>query len=260
MDTFDHILSSRLDMDNKVLAIVNGREITERDMEEAIIRFPKERQTFFRSDEGRKQLLDQIISFELIYNYAVDSGLENEKGYIEYLEKAKKELLTQWGINKVLSQVTVTDEEAKDYYKANNQYFRTNEAVSAKHILVDSLEKANEVLEKLNHGLKFEDAAKEYSTCPSKAQGGNLGEFTRGQMVPEFEDAAFKLDIGVVSEPVKTQFGYHLIKVKNKKEAASKEFSEVKDMIKSRLLQERQNYKYVEMTNDLKNKYNVEIK
>jgi peptidyl-prolyl cis-trans isomerase C len=247
-------------MDNKVVAIVNGREITERDMEETLIRFPKERQEFLRSDEGKKQLLDQIISFELIYNYAVDAGLENEEGYIESVERAKKELLTQWGINKFLSQVAVTDEEAEEYFKANGQYFKGNETVSAKHILVDSLEKANEVLEKLKDGLTFEDAAEEYSSCPSKAQGGNLGEFTRGQMVPEFEDAAFKLEIGVVSEPVKTQFGYHLIKVENKKEAKSKEFSEVKDMIKGRLLQERQNYKYVEMTNDLKNKYSVEIK
>lgn len=247
-------------MNNKVVAIVNGREVTERDMEETLIRFPKERQEFLRSDEGKKQLLDQIISFELIYNYAVDAGLENEEGYIESVERAKKELLTQWGINKFLSQVTVTDGEAEEYFKANGQYFKSNETVSAKHILVDSLEKANEVLGKLKDGLTFEDAAEEYSSCPSKAQGGNLGEFTRGQMVPEFEDAAFKLEIGVVSEPVKTQFGYHLIKVENKKEAKSKEFSEVKDMIKGRLLQERQNYKYVEMTNDLKNKYSVEIK
>ncbi|WP_373845719.1 peptidylprolyl isomerase, partial [Clostridium sp.] len=146
------------------------------------------------------------------------------------------------------------------YYEANKNMYKTPEMVNAKHILVDNLEKANEVSKYISEGMSFEEAAQKYSNCPSKAQGGNLGKFSRGQMVPEFEKAAFNLDIGVISEPVKTQFGYHLIKVEEKIEPDLKSFDEVKDAIKRGLLQERQAYMYSKLDSELRNKYKVEIK
>ncbi|MBV7276955.1 peptidylprolyl isomerase [Clostridium sp. PL3] len=246
-------------MENKVLAIVNGVEITESDLESAIMRFPRERQSYLNSEDGKKQLLEEMIAFELVYNYAKDSGIEEEKEYIELLEKAKKEILTQTAISKVMNEVTVTDGEVSDFYKANEQAFVDPEMVSAKHILVETKEKAEEVISEINSGLLFEDAAKKYSSCPSNAQGGSLGRFSRGQMVPEFEEAAFGLNIGVVSEPVKTQFGYHLIKVEEKVESAVKKLDEVKDTIKNNLLQQRQAFKYSQLNNELKEKYTVKI-
>jgi peptidyl-prolyl cis-trans isomerase C len=83
--------------------------------------------------------------------------------------------------------------------------------VSAKHILVQQSYEMDDVLKKLNEGVSFEDLAAKFSLCPSGKRGGDLGSFSKGQMVPEFEEAAFGLDVGGVSEPVKTQFGYHLI-------------------------------------------------
>lgn len=114
-------------MNDNVLAIVNGKEITQRDLDEAIVKFPRERQSYFTSGEGKKQLLDQIISFELIYNYAKDDNLEKEEDYITMVERAKKEILTQTGINKILSDVKVTDEEIKAYYKVNSHIFKNEE-------------------------------------------------------------------------------------------------------------------------------------
>lgn len=245
-------------MENKVLAVVNGVEITESDLESAIMRFPRERQSYLNSENGKKQLLEEMIAFELVYNYAKDSGIEKEKEYIELLEKAKKEILTQTAISKVMAEVTVTDEEVSDFYKANEQAFVDPEMVSAKHILVETKEKAEEVMNEINSGLSFEDAAKKYSSCPSNAQGGSLGRFSRGQMVPEFEEAAFSLNIGVVSEPVKTQFGYHLIKVEEKVESSVKKFDEVKNTIKNNLLQQRQAFKYSQLNDELRKKYTVE--
>jgi peptidyl-prolyl cis-trans isomerase C len=247
-------------MENKVLAIVNGKEITQNDLDIAISRFPGERQGYFRNEEGKKQLLDQMVSFELIYNYAKDNGIEQEQDYIERLEAAKKVLLTQTAINKILSEVRLTDDEIKAYYDVNKELFKTEEAANARHILVNSLEEANEIRSKIVEGMNFEMAAMQYSTCPSKAQGGNLGQFTRGRMVPEFEDAAFKLEVGAISEPVKTQFGYHLIKVENKSEASVKPLEEVYSVIKSELLNQRESYKYMQFTEGLKDKYKVEIK
>jgi len=247
-------------MSNKVVAVVNGQDITERDLQNALIKFPRERQGYFMSEEGKKQLLDQIISFELIHNYAKDNEIEKEEYYLKTLEIAKKEILTQTAINKILADVEVTDEEIKAYYEANQNYFKNEGAVSARHILVNTLEEANDVKKKIEEGMNFEMAAMQYSSCPSKEQGGNLGQFTKGQMVPEFENAAFELAIGEVSDPVKTQFGYHIIKVESKVDSAVRGFEEVYPVIKRELLNERESYKYMEFTEQLKEKYKIEIK
>lgn len=247
-------------MEDKILAVVNGTEITERELEATIARFPRERQGYLATEQGKAQLLEEIISFELIYNYAKDSGMEEDKEYLQQLERAKKEILTQVAISKVVSEANVSDKEVEDYYNVNKEMFKNSETVSAKHILVETEEKAQDVLNKIKEGMSFEDAAKEFSSCPSNAQGGDLGRFNRGQMVPEFEDAAFSLEVEKVSEPVKTQFGYHLIKVSEKLESSIKPFDEVKASIKNNLLQERQAFKYSQLNNDLRAKYNVEIK
>jgi len=85
---------------------------------------------------------------------------------------------------------------------------------SARHILVDSEEKCNELKEQINSGeITFEQAARENSTCPSGANGGDLGTFSQGQMVPEFDKVVFNDEVGVVHGPVKTQFGYHLLEI-----------------------------------------------
>ena len=247
-------------MENKVLAIVNGRSITENDVKTNISRFPKERQNQFYSEEGRKQLLDQMISYELIYNEALENGTDKDEQYLAQLELAKKELLTQASINKLISKVGVSDSEVEDYYNANKDMFVAPEAVTAKHILVDSKDKADEIKKEIESGKSFEEAAQEYSSCPSKSEGGSLGSFSKGQMVPEFEQSAFNLEIGVVSEPVQTQFGFHLIKVVSKEKNKAKSFDEVKEMVHNNLLQERQNFKFINTTNELKKKYKVEIK
>jgi len=250
----------RIAMENKVLAVVNGQEITEQDLQLTAMRFPRDRQGYLTSEEGRKQLLDQMISFELMYIDAKEKGLENDENYKMQLEMAKKEMLIQTAISKIMEDVVVTDSEVEDYYKANQNLFMNQETVSAKHILVDTAEKAAEIMEEIANGKSFEAAAAEYSSCPSGTAGGELGAFSRGQMVPEFEEAAFAMEIGKVSEPVQTQFGYHLIKVEAKNVGSIKPLEEVKDSIMNMLLQERQTFKYTQFVNSLKDKIKVEIK
>ena len=107
----------------------------------------------------------------------------------------------------------------------------------------------------INGSVTFEDAAKEYSSCPSNAQGGSLGEFGRGQMVPEFDQAAFAAEVGAVIGPVKTQFGYHLIKVEEKTEASVMAFDEVKEYIFTNILQQKQNQVFTAKYKELYDKY-----
>lgn len=247
-------------MDEKVLAVVNGREITERDLSLAVQRFSPERRAAFNSPEGQRQLLDQLISWELLYDYSVEKGLEKSEEFKLQMEDARKAILTQLAIQDTISNIGINDEEIREYYNNNLETFVEPEQISARHILVDSEEKAKEVAELISNGMTFEEAASLYSSCPSKAQGGSLGYFTRGMMVPEFEEAAFGLGTGVLSEPVQTQFGYHLIKVDDKVSEHSRDFEEASGEITSQLLQEKQNMAYGKLLNDLRNKYSVEIK
>ncbi len=89
--------------------------------------------------------------------------------------------------------------------------------IRASHILVNNEEHAKQLIEELKKGAKFEDLAKKFSKCPSGAKGGDLGYFGKGMMVPQFENTAFKLKVGEISQPIKTQFGYHLIKKTDEK-------------------------------------------
>ena len=133
---------------------------------------------------------------------------------------------------------------------------KLEETVHAKHILVDDEDKCQEILEKIiGEETTFEDAAKEFSTCPSKEKGGDLGAFGRGQMVKEFEDAAFAAEVGHVVGPVKTQFGYHLIKVEDKKDAETSVYEDVADTIKNIILQQKRNDVYGNKIAELKEKY-----
>ena len=246
-------------MENKILATVNGKEITENDLNMAMTRFPQENQAFFATEQGKAQLLEQLISFELVSKYAADEKLDETEEYKEQLEILKKDLLIQAGVKKVLDAVTVTDEEVKAFYDNNPNMFKGEASVRAKHILVDSEEKAKEVKAAIDGGVSFEEAAQKNSSCPSSSQGGDLGFFTRGRMVPEFEEAEFELAIGEVSEPVKTQFGYHLIKVEEKTVEVTKSFDEVKDQLKVNLLSQKQNATYLNFVNKLKQEQDVKM-
>ncbi|MBZ9684892.1 peptidylprolyl isomerase [Clostridium estertheticum] len=247
-------------MDNKVLAIVNGNEITQKDIERSLLRFPQETQEYYKTEEGKKQFLDQIINFELIYNYALDSDMKNEPEYIEQVALVEKDILIQIGVKNIMADVDITEEEIKKYYESNSEMFKSEESASAKHILVDTLEQMEEIKSEISNGMSFEEAAQKHSKCPSAAQGGNLGSFTRGRMVPEFEKAAFELEVGEISEPVKTQFGYHLIKLDEKSSQDVKSLEESRQLIVKNILNQKQNEKYISSVTELKSKYAVELK
>ncbi|AJA46208.1 putative peptidyl-prolyl cis-trans isomerase Cbf2 [Clostridium pasteurianum DSM 525 = ATCC 6013] len=249
-------------MENKVLASVNGKEITENDINQVILSFPQDKQYKLLTKAGKQRLLEQLVAVELIYNDAKDNGLENDDEYKIRLEAMKKDIMIEIATKRILCSdiPTVTEQEAKDYYEVNKDKFNTPATATAKHILLDTEEDAIKVSNEIKQGKPFEAAAKEYSTCPSKEEGGNLGSFPKGQMVEEFEEACFTQEIGIVGEPVKTKYGYHIIKVENRTEDIPKTFEEVKNRIIEGLTKERQNMRYTKYIEGLKSKYSVEMK
>ena len=237
----------------QTLVSVNGKAISQEDVDNELMRatqgrfnqVPPERQAEFR-----QQVLQQLIGKELIFEDAKKNGILKSKEYKEEYkkleERMKEELAIQVWQKKLLDGISVSEKELKDYYNQNKEEFNQPESVHARHILVASEDEAKKIIaglkslsgEKLKE--KFIEEAKTKSTGPSGPKGGDLGYFTQGQMVPEFNDKVFSMKEGTVTlEPVKTQFGYHVIYLEDKKPAMTRKFDEVKGFIEQRLKMEK---------------------
>ena len=243
-------------MENKVLAVVAGEEITQDIFDAFLQGVPEQQQMYLSNPQFREQCFEQLVALFLFAKKGEIDKIDETEEFQKVLANAKRDLMAQMAIRDLFKEVSVSDEEIKVYYDENQAQFKKGETVSAKHILVEAEEKCNEILASIINGEKtFEDAAKEFSTCPSGQRGGDLGAFGKGQMVPEFEQAAFAAEIGQVVGPVKTQFGFHLIKVEAKNEAEVAAFAEVKENIKRNLIQQKQNKVYSETVAELKEQY-----
>ncbi|QEK11078.1 hypothetical protein FQB35_01125 [Crassaminicella thermophila] len=223
----------------------------------------------------QEKVLDQMIDEEAVVKYMKDQNIniddkEIQKQYEAYMEgmknkKEAKEFLEQNGIDeafiknqmkmdlymnkfhqKIIEELALTDKKLEEYYEKHKEKY-TKDRAKASHILVEKEEEAKDILKKIKAGEDFEELAKKYSKDPgSAAQGGNLGVFPKGMMVPEFEKVAFSLKDGEVSEPVKTQFGYHIIK------GMAITFEDVKEEIRMDMIQNAIVDKLKQIKEDLK--------
>ena len=241
------------------VAMVAGQPIYESDLENAVAQMSS-RGRNYNTPEGRKILLEQLIAQKLFLADAKKTMLEYDPQFKAQLARIKDDLLFQFAVSKTMEKVKVTDQEIKEFFDNNPDQFAGQPAVAASHILVDSEEKANELLEKITSGeISFEDAAATNSSCPSSANGGSLGEFGRGQMVPEFDEACFSMTVGELRGPIKTQFGYHLIRLDAFNEAQAMKLEDVSESIREHLMSEKSQKAYQSRINQLKLMYPVDM-
>ncbi len=247
-------------MDNAIIARVGTLAVTQSELDEAVASLGA-RNKNIGTPEGKKAVLEQLVANKLLLLDAQKNLLEYDPVFKAELKKVKEDLLVNFALTKALESVKApTDEQAKAYYEENKDHFIGEETVSTSHILVDSAEKAQSVLDEINAGfLSFEDAARKYSSCPSSENGGNLGEFTKGQMVPEFDAAVFSMEVGEIKGPVKTQFGHHLIRLNAKNPAVAYTFEQIAPQIKELLYKENQQKAYQSKINQLKILYPVDM-
>lgn len=170
----------------------------------------------------------------------------------------------------IFKKVTVSEEESRAYYESHPDLFKKPEQVLASHILIKVDPKAEEskktearktletIMERLKKGEDFAELAKEFSQDPSSSKGGDLGYFGQGQMVKPFEEAAFALKTGEVSGVVETKFGYHLIKVFDKKDETTMAYEEIKDRLQEHLKQEKVKEQLNQYVEELKGKAKIE--
>lgn len=180
-----------------------------------------------------------------------DLNVDNLKSYL------KKQITTNKFINNTISKnINITESEIKKYYKDNKASFlATGEDIRIKHILVESEEKAKNILTRLRKGEDFEKIAKEESIGPSAKLGGNIGIISKGQTVKNFEDAAFSLTVGELSEPIKTEFGWHIIK----RYSGIISFKDAKENIKETLYQEKQQEILLNIINNLRDNSDIKV-
>ncbi len=229
---------------NEVLATVDGTPISKEDIN-AIIKaqggdFDK------LSKEQQKKLVEKLIERELLVGVAKKAGVEKDEAYKKALENYKKDLAIKIWMDKIYKRTLISDSEANKYYQDNKDKYKVPVQVHARHILVKSEDEAKKIIDELKKlkGQKlkkrFIELAKSKSTGPSGKNGGDLGYFKKGQMVPAFEEAAFALKKGeITTKPVKTQFGYHIIYLEDKKPEHIAPFEEVKDKIIAKMRQEQ---------------------
>jgi peptidyl-prolyl cis-trans isomerase C len=218
-----------------VVAKVNGQAVTEADMRYAENELGGELANL-PPEVKRRALAEYLIDNSLFADAAEAAKLSATPEFEQQMGYLKRRVLRELYFNKTLKD-TIKDDEAKKIYDERVAKLKPEEEISASHILVDTEDKAKELKAKLAAGGDFAQLAKENSTdTGSKEQGGALGYFGRGQMVPEFEGAAFKLEKGQISDPVHTNFGWHIIRVDDKRKKEPPSFAAVKDTIMNSLI------------------------
>jgi peptidyl-prolyl cis-trans isomerase C len=244
-----------------VLAEVAGTTITVDSFKKEMENLPPYLKPMTETADGKKEMLETMIIRELIIQEAAKAGLENSPAVKEKLEELKKRLVVEAYLKqKVEEQAKVTDEELKKFYDANKDKFKTGDQVKASHILVKTEKEAKDVQAQLKSGASFEELAKKYSTDGAASKGGDLGWFSKGSMIPEFENVAFAMKDGQISDIVKTKFGYHIIKLTGKRPAGIRTFDEVKDQIKAAILPTKQQEIFQKIKDDLKKSGKYTIK
>lgn len=240
----------------QVIATVGSQTITKADAENYMRRMDPRMAQQYQSAEGARRLTEDLIHRELLYLEAVENGLDQDQAFLAEVEKVKTDMLKQYATSKLITQIQIDDQEVEAYYKANEDHFINPVTIKASHILLDDGEKAQSIYEDIQSGtLTFENSAEKDTTC----EGVDLGYFTRGKMVPAFEEVAFQLEVDEVGAPVKTDFGYHIIKVYERKNEKGKTFAEVRDELKQQLLAEKQQKTFLDKVKSLRDQYPVEL-
>jgi foldase protein PrsA len=203
--------------------------------------------------EAELQSIKDSYGDEDAFNEALASSGSN-------LDTVKKNIESYLLTEKLLKdRISISDDQINEYFEANKDSFAQAEQVEASHILVDDEETAKEVKDKLDNGGDFSELAKEYSTDTSNAEsGGELGFFAKGEMVAEFEEKAFDMKAGEISEPVKTEFGYHIIKVTDKKDAKEAVLDDHKEEIKDILFDQALQTEYGTWLEEQKEEYTID--
>lgn len=240
----------------KTVAEVNGKSFTMEDIDREIGKLPPALQMALQDKEGKRRFLENLIKRELLLQEAKRRGLGRSPEFQEKLAEYRQTMLLEAMLTKELEEkVKVSDEELNEYLRSRA------DQVNVRHILVATEKEAQELQGRIGRGENFEKLAKQYSLdLGTKNKGGELGFFSHGQINSPFEEAAFKLQPGQVAGPVKTEYGYHLIKLVARRQLQMKDLEPIRERVMDTLREEKQKQALNKLLGDLRAKGKVKIK
>jgi peptidyl-prolyl cis-trans isomerase C len=247
-----------------VVATVDGQPVTRGEFDAAVARLPQQYKSLADTPQGRRQILDNLIVTRLLYQRAKAQGFDKDAKVRGDVEAFAQQAAIMAMVQKMADGAAdgVKEADARAYYDAHRDQFMKNpEQVRASHILVETEAEATKVRGELAAGKDFAETARTVSKDPaSAARGGDLGFFSRTRMVPEFAEAAFALkQPGDLSPVVKTQFGYHVIRLTERKPAEPLAFPEVENQITAQLREEKQQATVEQYVNEVKGKASIVV-
>lgn len=264
--TFSHILIAGLMIAafpslvsaGSAVATVNGKSISQKSYDfylaQAMQRRSKNKQA--QGGINRDAIINELVNRELLHQAAIKEKVENNESVAFQLKQLKIDAMIQGLINKLSTQNKISEKDLKKEYDKRIAGAKLSE-YKARHILLKTEEEAKTVIAELDSGSKFAELAKKKSTGPSAKEGGDLGWFNPSQMVPPFSQAVAQLKKGAYTKkPVKTQFGYHVIKLEDTRKRTPPAFEEIKPQIKMVL----QNQRIQQYITDLRKKAKIDIK
>lgn len=245
---------------NKIAAVVNGQVITGQEVDERMNRLSPSYRAALKNDSQR--LLEDMVMETLLVQEARRRGLDRDAEVQRLVAEARRQILVSrlLEMTRQNQPVEVTDQEVAQFYQGNKKNFEEPETMRASHILVDSEEAAKKALERVKNGEPFAKVAQELSADSTKNQGGDIGIFSRGQLIPEFEEACKSLRPGEMSGVVKTSLGYHVILLTDRKTAYTRPLEEAKEPIRQRLIAQRQQRHMETFVQELKAKAQIQRK
>jgi parvulin-like peptidyl-prolyl isomerase len=247
-----------------ILITVNGKNITKQEAE-TFVNASSPQAHFSQLDKAQQEMIvDRLVEKTLFTELAAKEGIDKKPEFQRNMEKIKEELLVNMWMKAQMDNAVVSDSEAKAFYDKNADKFKQKPSVHARHILVKEEKDAKAIIDEMKTlkgevlKAKFVELAKAKSTGPSGPKGGDLGSFSKGQMVPEFSKAVWALKVGdITTAPVKTQFGYHVIYLEDKKGAVSTPYEQVKDKIIASLKQKQFSSTIAEVAKELRSKAKI---
>ncbi|SFV50468.1 Peptidyl-prolyl cis-trans isomerase PpiC [hydrothermal vent metagenome] len=247
-----------------ILVTVNGKNITKQDAE-AFVNASAPNAHFSQLAPAQQNMIkERLVEKALFTELAKKEGIDKKPEFQKNMEKIKQELLVNMWMKSQMDNAVVSDSEAKEFYDKNSKKFMQKASVHARHILVKTEKEAQAIIDELKSldgealKAKFIELAKAKSTGPSGPKGGDLGNFSKGQMVPAFSKAVWGLDVGkITTKPVKTQFGYHVIYLEGKSDAKPVPYEQVKNKIIASLKQKQFSTKIAEVAKELKSKAKI---
>jgi peptidyl-prolyl cis-trans isomerase C len=248
------------DRAKQVLAKMGDKVVTVGDIEEELSKIPPQFISHFSDPQRKQQYIQSMVDRMVFAEEAKAKGFMEREDVKKKIDSYVERILYSEYLKTLTEGITVTDAEAAKYYEEHKNEFMAPEKIKVKHILVKSEEEAANIKSELDKGADWDELAKKYSTDKNNAaRGGDLGYISRGRMAKEFDEGAFSLEIGKIGGPVKTQFGYHLIKMEDKKPAELQTLEQVDKQVRNKLLGLKREQKMEEMRKGLQDKYHVVV-